>query len=145
VEWDERLVEAFQQEVRHNLVVHLPLGLPPGSEERPRRAVICSEWLTSTGIDVEFSVAELGNLFQLITLHSQHAGMYVDIAPTGKRFSIAGLAAFKIGWWKIAEHLGLYDMQSDPAQGSTCRRSPRPTQAGREVPARVQPLEAAHG
>jgi steroid delta-isomerase-like uncharacterized protein len=126
---NKRLVQTFQQEVLHkgryekasawahdDLVIHLPPGMEPGLDNALRWFALCAEWFTSTGLDVELMVAEDDMVFQLITLHFEHMGNYMGIPPTGKRFSIAGLAAFRIRDDKIAEHWGLYDTQSIPAQ-----------------------------
>jgi predicted ester cyclase len=61
-------------------------------------------------------VADEDTVFQLITLHFKHTGDYMGIPPTNKTFAIDGLAAFRIRDGKIAEHWGLYDMESIPAQ-----------------------------
>jgi len=126
---NKRLVATFQQEVLHkgnyerardwahqDLVIHLPPGLEPGLDNALHWFALCAEWFTSTRLDVALMVAEDDLVFQLITLHFKHTGDYMGIAPTGKTFSIGGLAAFRIRDGKIAEHWGLYDMQSIPAQ-----------------------------
>ena len=128
-ERNKRLVETFQQEVLHrgdythaaewaheDLVIHLPPGIPPGLQNALGWFAMCADWFTSTGIDVEFSVANDDTVFQLITLNFLHTGDYMGIPPTNKPFSIAGMAAFKIRDGKIAEHWGMYDMDSIPAQ-----------------------------
>jgi steroid delta-isomerase-like uncharacterized protein len=126
---NKRLVQAFQQEVLHkgnyedarewahdDLVIHLPPGMEPGLDNALRWFAMCAEWFTSTGLDVNLMVAEADLVFQLITLHFEHTGDYMGIPPTGEKFSIGGLAAFRIRDGKIAEHWGLYDMASIPAQ-----------------------------
>jgi steroid delta-isomerase-like uncharacterized protein len=126
---NKQLVATFQQEVLHkgnydkarewaheDLVIHLPPGMEPGLDNALRWFALCAEWFTSTGLDVELMVAEEDLVLQLLTLHFQHTGDYMGIPPTGKRFSIGGLAAFRIRDGKIAEHWGLYDMQSIPEQ-----------------------------
>jgi len=129
VEDNKRLVATFQQEVLHkgnyekahdwaheDLVIHLPPGMEPGLDNALGWFAVCADWFTSTGLDVDFMVGEGDLVLQLITLHFEHTGDYMGIPPTGKRFSIQGLAAFRIRDGKIAEHWGLYDMQSIPAQ-----------------------------
>jgi steroid delta-isomerase-like uncharacterized protein len=126
---NKRLVQTFQQEVLHkgnyekarewaheDLVIHLPPGMEPGLDNALGWFAMCAEWFTSTGLDVDLMVAEDDLVFQLITLHFEHTGDYMGMPPTGKRFSIGGLAAFRIRDGKIAEHWGLYDMASIPAQ-----------------------------
>jgi steroid delta-isomerase-like uncharacterized protein len=128
-ERNKRLVQTFQQEVLHrgnygraaqwaheDLVIHLPPGIPPGLQNALAWFATCAEWFTSTGIDIGPSVADEDTVFQLITLKFQHTGDYLGIPPTGKHFSVAGLAAFKIRDGKIAEHWGMYEMDSIPAQ-----------------------------
>ena len=128
-ERNRQLVETFQQNVLHagryeqagewaheDLVIHLPPGLPPGLDNALKWFAVCAEWFTSLGIEVKLMVADEDTVFQLITLHFKHTGDYMGIPPTNKRFSIDGLAAFKIRDGKIAEHWGLYDMDSIPAQ-----------------------------
>lgn len=128
-ERNKKLVERFQQDVLHggkyelahqyaqqDLVIHLPPGMvPPGLENALEWFRQCTEWFTSIGVEVEFSLANEDIVFQLITLHFEHTGQYMGIPPTYRRFSIGGLAAFKIRDNKIAEHWGLYDMASIPA------------------------------
>jgi steroid delta-isomerase-like uncharacterized protein len=126
---NKRLVETFQQEVLHkghyenahqwahdDLVIHLPPGMEPGLDNALRWFALCAQWFTSTGLDVDLMIAADDLVFQLITLHFEHTGEYMGIPPTGNAFSIGGLAAFRIRDGKIAEHWGLYDMQSVPAQ-----------------------------
>lgn len=127
---NKRLVELFQQEVLHkgnydearrwaheDLVIHLPPGMvQPGLDNALGWFALCAQWFTSTGLDVDLMVAENDLVFQLITLHFEHTGDYMGMRPTGTRFAIGGLAAFRIRDNKIAEHWGLYDMQSIPAQ-----------------------------
>lgn len=125
----KRLVETFQREVLHgghyeralewaheDLVIHLPPGIPRGLDNALKWFAVCAEWFTSLGIEVQFSVASEDTVFQLIKLHFKHTGDYMGIPPTGKEFAIDGLAAFKLRNGKIAEHWGMYDMQSIPAQ-----------------------------
>lgn len=127
---NKQLVCTFQQEVLHrghyekartwahdDLVIHLPPGVvEPGLDHALGWFALCAEWFTSTGLEVNLMVAEDDLVFQLITLHFEHTGEYMGVPPTGQRFSIGGLAAFRIRDNKIAEHWGLYDMQSIPAQ-----------------------------
>jgi predicted SnoaL-like aldol condensation-catalyzing enzyme len=129
-ERNRRIVETFQQEVLHkgryeqasewaheDLVIPLPPGLvEPGLDNALRWFALCAGWFTSVGLEVELSLAGDDVVFQLLTLTFDHTGDYMGIAPTGRRFSIGGLAAFRLRDGKIAEHWGLYDMQSIPAQ-----------------------------
>jgi predicted SnoaL-like aldol condensation-catalyzing enzyme len=128
-ERNRRLVETFQQEVLHrgeyeqasewahdDLVIHLPPGIPRGLDSALEWFALCAEWFTSTGIDIQFSVANEDTVFQLIKLNFVHTGDYMGVPPTNKPFSIDGLAAFRIREGKIAEHWGMYDMESIPAQ-----------------------------
>ncbi len=127
---NQELVRAFQTNVMHeeefetaeeylhpDLVIHLPPGLvPPGRDNAVKWFKEAAEWFTSRGIEEKLSLADDDTVLQLIELHFEHTGDYMGVPPTGKRFSIAGLAAFKIKDGKIAEHWGLYDMASIPAQ-----------------------------
>lgn len=141
-EQNKRIVETFQQEVLHklhfekardwaheDLTVHLPPGVvQPGLDNALEWFKVCGGsggWFTNTSLDVDMTVANEDTVFQLITLHFVHTGEYMGIPPTGKAFSIRGLAAFKLRDGKITDHWGLYDMDSIP------------TQLGMEVPNRV--------
>jgi steroid delta-isomerase-like uncharacterized protein len=128
-ERNKHLVETFQREVLHSgnydrahewahddLVIHLPAGLPPGLENALNWFAVCADWFTSLGIEIQFSLADEDTVFQLITLNFKHTGDYMGIPPTNKEFAIDGLAAFKIRDGKIAEHWGMYDMESIPRQ-----------------------------
>lgn len=122
------LVAEFQREVLHggryelarqyaqeDLLIHLPPGVVPrGLDNALAWFKSATEWFTSLGIEIKMMLADEDTVFQLIELHFEHTGFYMGVAPTGKRFSIGGLAAFKLRDGKIAEHWGLYDMMSIP-------------------------------
>lgn len=129
-ERNKAIVQAYQEECMHkqnwenaaqylheDLVIHIPEGVVP----RGRDAAItwfleCASWFKSTGIDITLSVADEDTVFQLQELHFEHTGDFMGIPPTGKRFSIAGMAAFKVKDGLITEHWGLYDMDTIPAK-----------------------------
>ena len=124
------LVREFQEKVMHaedysntdhylhpDLVIHLPEGMiPPGRDNAVKWFKEAADSFTSRGIEVKMMMAEGDSVLQLIELHFVHDGDYMGVPPTGKEFSIGGLAAFKIKDGKIAEHWGLYDMMSIPAK-----------------------------
>lgn len=124
------LVREFQEKVMHaedysntdqylhpDLAIHLPAGLiPPGRDEAVKWFKQAADSFTSSGIEVKMMMADDDSVLQLIELHFVHTGDYMGLPATGKEFSIGGLAAFKIKDGKIAEHWGLYDMMSIPAQ-----------------------------
>lgn len=127
-EKNKQLVLDFQRECMHqqnwqaidkyldkDLVVHLPAGeVPAGRDSAFSWFIECTTWFTSHGIEVKMMVADEDTVFQLIELHFEHTGEYLGIPPTGKRFSIPGLAAFKIRNGLISEHWGLYEMAGIP-------------------------------
>lgn len=124
------LVNTFQREVVHggkyhlardwaheDLTIHLPPGLvPPGLDNALAWFEECTHWFTSHGIEVKHQLADDTTVLQLIELHFTHTGTYMGIPPTHKRFSVAGLAAFRIRDEKISDHWGLYDLASVPAK-----------------------------
>jgi steroid delta-isomerase-like uncharacterized protein len=124
------LVREFQEKVMHaedytnadrylhpDLVIHLPAGMvPPGRDNAVKWFKEAADAFISRGIEVKMMMADEDSVLQLIELHFVHTGEYMGMPPTGKEFSIGGLAAFKIKDGKISEHWGLYDMASIPAQ-----------------------------
>ena len=129
-EYNKQLVRRYQEECMHrqnwdnaaeylaeDLVIHIPEGVvPAGRDNALTWFRECASWFTSLGIEIKFAVADDDTVFQLQELHFEHTGDFMGIPPTGKRFSIAGLAAFKIRDGRIAEHWGLYDMDGIPAK-----------------------------
>jgi steroid delta-isomerase-like uncharacterized protein len=126
---NEEIVRRYQDECMHHgrwelidqflaedLVIHIPSGIEPGRGNALRWFMEFASYFTSRGIDIKMALSNEDTVFQLQELHFEHTGDFMGIPPTGKRFSIAGLAAFKIRDGKIAEHWGMYDMESIPAQ-----------------------------
>ncbi|NIJ13028.1 steroid delta-isomerase-like uncharacterized protein [Saccharomonospora amisosensis] len=100
-----------------DLVIHLPTGLvQQGRENAFSWFRECTEWFTSRGIEVKMMLADEDTVFQLIELHFEHTGDYLGVPASGKLLSVPGLAAFKIRNGLIAEHWGLYEMDSIPRQ-----------------------------
>lgn len=127
-ERNKQLVLDFQRECMHqqnweridrylspDLVVHLPRGaVGAGRDSAFSWFLECTEWFTSHGIEVKMMLADEDTVFQLIELHFEHTGEYLGMPPTGRRFSIPGLAAFKVRDGLITDHWGLYEMDGIP-------------------------------
>ncbi|MEU4445534.1 methyltransferase domain-containing protein [Actinosynnema sp. NPDC050801] len=103
--------------VSPDLKIHLPSGLiDQGAENAFSWFAECTEWFTSTGIEVKMMIADGDTVFQLIELHFDHTGEYMGVPPTGKHLSVPGLAAFKVRDGRITDHWGLYEMDVIPRQ-----------------------------
>ncbi|MDH2429200.1 ester cyclase [Sphaerisporangium sp. TRM90804] len=146
-ERNKAFVEAFQAEIMKEnweeakkylhpeVKVHFPI---PGASVVPHDpdGVITmfkdsAAWFSFLKAEPKVWLADENHLFEVVELSFEHTGEFFGVPPTGKRFSINGMGAWRFQDGLIHDHWGQYDMASIPEK------------LGLEFPAAALPIPSA--
>jgi predicted ester cyclase len=107
--WDEAK-KFLHPEVR----VHFPIAgasvVPSDPDGVIRMFQDSAQWFTFLKAEPKVWLADENHLFEVVELYFEHTGEFFGIPPTGKRFSINGMGAWRFQDGLIHDHWGQYDM-----------------------------------